>query len=53
MGYYDLANELPLHNHRDHAIDNYAWAALNVPAQVQAAASDPVCIDLIVPPTYI
>lgn len=53
MDYYDLANELLLHNHRDRAIDNYAWAALNVPAQVQAAASNPVCIDLTVPHTYI
>ena len=44
MGY--MVNELPLHDHHDHAIDNYAWAALNVPAQAQAGPMDPVCTDL-------
>lgn len=44
---HDMANDQPpLHDHRDHAIDNYAGAALDVPAQAQAAPPDPVCTDL-------
>ena len=36
----------PVHEHRDHAINNYAGAALDVPAQAQAAPplAAPVCI---------
>ena len=50
MGYYDMSNGFPpLHGHRDHA-----GAALDVPAQAQAAPpADPVCADLTFPHTYI
>lgn len=53
MDHYNMANELPLHDHRDHAIDNYAKAARNVPTQAQAASPGPVCIDLTIPHIYI
>lgn len=53
MDYYNMANTLPLHDHRDHAIDNYTETALNVPAQAQAVPLDPVCTDLTIPHTYI
>jgi hypothetical protein len=44
VGYYDIANDhLPLHGHRNHGINNDAGAALDVPAQAQAALPDPVC----------
>jgi hypothetical protein len=46
MGYYGMANDRPpLHEHRDHAFNNYAAVALDVPAQAQAAPP-PVCTDL-------
>jgi hypothetical protein len=39
MGYYDMPNDPPpLHEHRDHGINNYAEVALDVPAQAQAGA---------------
>ena len=45
MGYYDMANDLPsLHEHRDHVINDYAGAALDVPAQAQAAPPVPVSL---------
>ena len=51
MDYYDMANVHPpvppLHEHRDQAIDNYAAAVLDVPAQAQAAPPSPVCTGLI------
>ena len=44
IGYYHVANgRPPLHENHDPAINNYAGAALNVPAQAQAAPPDPVC----------
>ena len=44
VGYYDIANDHPpLHGHRNHGINNNAGAALDVPAQAQAALPDPVC----------
>jgi hypothetical protein len=36
----------PLHEHRGHAINNYAGVALDVPVQAQAAPPVPVCTDL-------
>jgi hypothetical protein len=54
MGYYDMVNDHHLlHEHRDHAIDNYAGVALEVPAQAQAALPVPVCLGLFVPHTRI
>ena len=53
MDYYNMANELSLHDHRGHAINNYAEAALNVPTQAQAVSPGPVCIDLTIPHTFI
>ena len=45
MGYNDMANDhLPLHKHRDHAINNYAGVA-QAPGTPQA----PVCTDLASP----
>lgn len=49
MAYYDIANASerpPLFENHDHAIDNHAGAALDVPAQAQAAQPDHVCTDL-------
>ena len=50
MGYYDVDNGHPPlhdgHDHRDHAINNHGGAALDVPAQAQAAAPPtPVCTE--------
>lgn len=56
VDYYNIANDYPpLHEHRNHAtsINNYAGAALDVPAQPQAAPSDPVYTDLTSPCTHI
>ena len=54
MGSYDMANYYPpLHEHRNHAIDNYAGAALDVPAHAQAASPAPVCTGLTLPHTPI
>ena len=53
MGYHDIANDPPLHEHRDYAINNYAGVALGVPTQAQAAPPDPVCADLPFPHTHI
>jgi hypothetical protein len=54
MGHYDMANNHPsLHEHHDHAIDDYAGLVLDVPAQAQAAPPAPVCPGLIVPHTRI
>ena len=42
MGFIDMANDdPPLHEHRDHAINNYVGVA-----QAQAAPPPPVCTDL-------
>jgi hypothetical protein len=47
MGHYgDIANnhlQVPLHEHHDHAVNDYAGLALDVPAQAQAAPLAPVC----------
>jgi hypothetical protein len=49
MGYDDMANDHPpLHEYRDHAINNYAGVA-----QAQAAPPAPVCTDLDSPYTFI
>jgi hypothetical protein len=40
----------PLHERHDHALNNYARVALDVPAQ---AAPAPVCTDLTFPHTHI
>ena len=54
MGYYHVVNgHPPLHENPDHAINNYAGAALDVPAQGQAAPSDPVCTNLTCTHTHI
>ena len=54
MGYYDMANDhLPLHDHRDHAINNYDAVTLDGPAQGQVLPPAPVCTDLIFPYIYI
>jgi hypothetical protein len=52
MGHYDMANNhLPLHEHHNHAINDYAGLALNDPAQAQAAPLVPVCPGPIIPHT--
>ena len=50
VGYYDMSNDFPpLRGHRNHA-----GAALDVPAQAQAAPpADPVCADLTFSHAYI
>jgi len=54
MGHNDMANDHPpLHEHRGHAINNYAGVALDVPAQAQAIPPAPVCTDLNFPYTLI
>lgn len=54
MGYINMANgHPPVHEHRGHAINNYAGVALDVPAQAQAAPPAPVCTDLNFPFTLI
>ena len=54
MGYYNMANDHPPpHEHRDHAINNYAGVALDAPAQAQAAPSTPVCIYLTFKHTHV
>jgi hypothetical protein len=54
MGYYDVANDhRPLHEHRNHAINNRAGVALDVPAQGEAVPPAPVCTDLVFPDTCI
>jgi hypothetical protein len=53
-GYYDMANDhLPLHEHRDHAINNYDAVALDDPAQGRALPPAPVCSDPTFPYTHI
>ncbi|KAF8487036.1 hypothetical protein DFH94DRAFT_11681 [Russula ochroleuca] len=45
MGYYDVANDhRPLHEHRNHAINNRAGVALDVPAQGEAVPPAPIDI---------
>jgi hypothetical protein len=47
MGYYNIADDHPLvHEHRDHAINNYAGVSQDVPAHGQAASPAPVCTAL-------
>jgi hypothetical protein len=49
MGHYDMANDRghgPLHEHRNHAINNYAGVALDA-AQGHAAPLAPVCTNVI------
>ena len=54
MGYNDIVNDHPpLHEHLDHAINNYAGVALDVPAQAHAAPPAPVSTDLTVLHTLI
>jgi hypothetical protein len=54
MGYCNMVDDHPpLHEHRDHAINNYAGVALDVSAQAQAAPPAPVCTDLTFPHTRI
>ena len=54
IGYNDMANDYPpLHEHRDHVINNYAGVALDVPAQAHAAPPAPVSTDLTFPHTLI
>jgi hypothetical protein len=56
MDHYDMGNgdpHAPLHEHRGHAIDNYAGFALDVPARAQAALPVPVCTDLTYSHTHI
>jgi hypothetical protein len=54
MGFYNMVNVRPLlHEHHDHAINNYAGIALDVPAQAQAAPPAPVCTDPTFPHTHI
>lgn len=54
IGHYHIANgHPPLHENHDHAINNYAEAVLDVPAQVQAVPSDPVCSNVTCTHTHI
>jgi hypothetical protein len=54
MGLYDMANDHPApHEYRDHAVNNYAGVALDVPAHAHAAPPAPVCIDLTSSRTHI
>jgi hypothetical protein len=47
IGYYDMANDhLLLHDHCDHAINDYDAVALDDPAQGQALPPAPLCTDL-------
>ena len=47
MRYYNMANDhLPLHEHRNHAMNNYDVFALDDPAQGQALPPAPMCTDL-------
>ena len=55
-GYYNMANDRPpLHEYRDHTINNYTGVALDrgVPAQAQAAPPVPVSTDLTISHTHI
>jgi hypothetical protein len=48
MGHYDMANDhRPLHEYHNHAIDNHANVALDVPVQGHAAPLAPVCTNFI------
>ena len=48
--YYGVNEDPLLHEHRPHAINNYAGIAPDFPPQAQAAAPAPVCTDLTFPP---
>ena len=52
MGYYHMPNDpTPLHEHRDHGINNYA--GVDVPAQAQVAPPVAVCTYITFPHTNI
>jgi hypothetical protein len=53
MGYYDMPNDPPPLQHRDHGINNYAGVVPDVPAQTQAAPPVAVCTYITFPHTNI
>ena len=50
---YNADDRPPLHEHLDHAINNYAGVASDIPAQAHAAPPAPVSTDLTFPHTLI
>jgi hypothetical protein len=54
MTYYVVADDRPpLHEYHGHGVNNYAGAALGVPAQAQVTPPAPVCTGFTFPHTYI